>query len=329
LLIAHTQKHELAMQGHTISSSQAQHYHRLNLRLLALHAFSSLAILFALPVAARFGGETWAYGAMILALLSNGHWALLHEALHGGLFPSRTLNRSAGRALAVLFGSSFRLLRFFHLSHHLFNRHPLDRPDAYDPTSMSWVRAYCAFLFQTMGGHYLGEVFLPAFFWMPKRLRDGVLGRILNGPDSRLTAMRRQAQSALSSPQAVREIRTDNALAFAAIAISCVLWGPLWPYLFAALAIRAFLISYVDNLYHFRTPIDRPEFARSLRLPVALQTLILNANLHQTHHRAMHLPWWRLPEAFNQENDRFDGDFFAIALGQLRGPAPVAQLKLD
>ena len=50
------------------------------------------------------------------------------------------------------------------------------------------------------------------------------------------------------------------------------------------LVARGVMISVFDNVYHFATPIDRPEFARNLWLPAPLRLLILNMNLHRIHH---------------------------------------------
>ena len=43
--------------------------------------------------------------------------------------------------LAILHGSSFRLLRFGHLTHHSYNRFLRDRPDSFDPARRTRARA--------------------------------------------------------------------------------------------------------------------------------------------------------------------------------------------
>lgn len=299
----------------------------INQGLFVFHVACALALLLGIPLALRLGHSHLAWLAVGIALLSNGYWALLHETLHGNLFPQPAKNRVAGRTLALLFGSSYRLLRFGHLTHHAFNRHPLDRPDVYDPSDKSWAGAYGGFMIQILGGHYLGEILLPALFWAPKGMRESILDRVFHDRDPRLAIMRRQARTLLGSDKAVREIRTDSAIAIGAIAASFILWSQHWPWFLSALMIRAFLISVADNLYHYRTPIDRPEYSLSLRAPKLVQLLILNTNFHQTHHRSMHLPWWRLPEAFAREKGRFDGTFFTAILAQLRGPSRISALQ--
>lgn len=128
-------------------------------------------------MAIRLAGPNSGYSALLPALLTNSYWAVLHEALHGNLAAGPPENRFRGRLLAILFGTSFRLLRFAHLSHHRFNRHPLDCPEAYDPDRGGRRIAYPRFLGHILGGQYLGEVILPLLFWLPESGR-GHLGRI-------------------------------------------------------------------------------------------------------------------------------------------------------
>jgi fatty acid desaturase len=76
-----------------------------------------------------------------LALASNPLWSLIHETIHDSFDPGARVNRAAGRALAIAFGSPWRILRTGHLLHHRFNRTALDRPDEFDPARASPARA--------------------------------------------------------------------------------------------------------------------------------------------------------------------------------------------
>ena len=90
----------------------------------------------------------------------------------------------------------------------------------------------------------------------------------------------------------------------------------------AALAARAFLISFLDNVYHYETPIGDTFYARNLALPAAFSAGLLHFNLHGVHHRNPSIPWAGLPEAFEREEYRFHGDYFTAALAQ-QAPAPA------
>ena len=55
-----------------------------------------------------------------------------------------------------------------------------------------------------------------------------------------------------------------------------------------------------------------------LRKP--LRPLVLNTNLHGTHHRHPNLPWNDLPRAFLADGGQYAGSYLALLWRQLRGP---------
>jgi fatty acid desaturase len=87
------------------------------------------------------------------------------------------------------------------------------------------------------------------------------------------------------------------------------------------------LISVFDNVYHFATPIDRPDYARNLSLPGPMRLLILNMNLHRVHHQRPALPWWALPAQFRASRDRYDAPMLRTAAAQFTGPVAITELK--
>jgi fatty acid desaturase len=84
--------------------------------------------------------------------------------------------------------------------------------------------------------------------------------------------------------------------------------------------IRAFLISFLDYLYHYASPLGDRLHGYNLRLPRWLSPLILNFNYHGIHHRFPALPWRSLARVFRNERLVFDNDYLPQALSQLRGP---------
>ncbi|MDY0885875.1 fatty acid desaturase [Dongia soli] len=317
----------------THNSTENQRFHRLNFQMAIGYGIANLAVLLLLPTLATRNigglGIHWGWLALPVVLTSNGFWALLHEAIHNLFASDRNINRRAGRLMAVLFGSSFRMLRFGHLTHHRFNRHPLDRPDCFDPAQSSALAARCRFFAETFGGLYLIELLTPLLYWLPRPIILRLLGRVYAGEEPRLKQLRQLAHQSLGSARTIVEIRQDAMAALLLYALSAWLWGNLWPVLAGFILIRGFLISFLDNIYHFRTPVDRPDFAYNLRLARPLQTLILNMNFHRTHHHHMHLAWWQLPGQFRQSGEVFDRNYAHVALEQLRGPAPIGVLTSD
>lgn len=313
-----------------IEVAETNRYQRLNLALGLAYAAASLTVLLLLPLLFRLQwldvGLGWLCLALPVALLSNGFWALQHEAIHNLFAVDQVRNRRAGRLMAILFGSSFRVLRFGHLMHHRFNRHPLDCPDVYDPHTTSALKARSRFYAEVFGGLYLLEVFLPLLYWLPQPVIHRLLDRIYGGEDFRLKQLRQLARQSLGSSRAIAEIRQDGAAALILYAGAFILWGKWWAALLGFILIRATLISFLDNIYHFRTPVDRPDFAYNLALSRPLRALILNMNFHRVHHHHMHLPWWMLPRQFRAAQETFDRGYFNAALAQLRGPAPTDML---
>ena len=90
---------------------------------------------------------------------------------------------------------------------------------------------------------------------------------------------------------------------------------------------RGFLISFLDNVYHYETPVS-DVFLRQesyvCRRPLA--GLLLNFNLHGIHHINPAISWIDLPKAFDVQAGKYHGDYFAAALRQLRGPIALQDL---
>jgi len=269
----------------------------------------------------------WGWTLLPVALLTNFFWALHHEAIHGGFHEDRQHNLRAGRIMAVLLGSSFHVLRFGHLMHHRYNRNPLDRPDTYDPAMTPRPRAYLSFLGNLVFGLYLAELAAPIACWLPRPAIRRIVDRIYRGEDPSLQAIRVAAHRLFLDPRRLRLIRTDALLAWLLIALSAVAFGEHWPMLAAFLIARGAMISIVDNVYHFGTPIDRPDYARNLSLPAPLRLLFLNMNLHRVHHQRPALPWWALPAQFRRSKDRYDAPLLPTALAQFAGPIAISQLR--
>jgi len=316
-----------------LAPAETARYQRLNLALGLAFGMANLAVLLLLPILIRLNvlglGWAWAVWAIPVALLSNGFWALQHEAIHNLFAADQADNKQAGRLMGILFGSSFRILRFGHLMHHRFNRHPLDRPDSYDRTASSVLKARCHFFGEIFGGLYLIEVLTPLLYLLPQRVIHRLLDWIYAGEDRRLRQLRQLAQQALGSARAINEIRQDAGTVLVLYGSAFVLWGKLWWVLLGFVFVRAMLISFLDNIYHFRTPIDRPDFAYNLRLAQPFRALIFNMNFHRVHHSHMQLPWWALPREFSRSGEKFDAGYGHAALAQLRGPAPTDMLTSD
>jgi fatty acid desaturase len=262
----------------------------------------------------------WGFALLPLALLTNPFWSLIHEAIHDLLHPNRRLNGMIGRLLSVMFGSPFRILRSSHLLHHKLNRAPIEGTEYYERGNTPVVFAALGYYWQIFGGLYLVELLSPLLFFLPRSwletLKGGVRAESVSG-----ILLRNWSQD-----RAAKEIRVDGTLVILWFALGFFCYGRNWLLLLLALAARGFLISFLDNVYHYRTPVNDVLYASNLWLPKLLAKPLLNFNLHGIHHRHPSLPWKQLPAAFQEQAQIYQANYFVAAARQLAGPTALQDL---
>ena len=118
----------------------------------------------------------------------------------------------------------------------------------------------------------------------------------------------------------LKAVRFDACAILACLVVSAMMYGHYWWILAIHLLIRAFLISSLDYLYHYGSPLGDRLHGYNLRLPRALSAAILNFNYHGIHHRFPALPWRSLKRVFADEALVFDDDYVTQAVSQLKGP---------
>ena len=293
----------------------------INLGLAVFYVAVNLYQFVFLPLLLLPRSLAWAWTLLPLALLTNPYWSLIHETIHDLFHPSRSVNAFFGRFLSILFGAPFRILRMSHLVHHKLNRRPVEGTEYYDRATGTKSRAAPSYFFQIIFGLYLFELLSPLYFLLPRRLLVRMQERFMRPGSVSGVLM----QNWLGT-DALREIRFDGLLTLSWLTLSFLCYGAYWPLLAAVLLARAFLISFLDNVYHYATPVDDVFYARNLRLPESLTKLLLNFNLHGVHHINPAIPWIDLPEAFDLEGGKYHGEYFAAAVSQLRGPIALQDL---
>jgi fatty acid desaturase len=296
----------------------------LNLSLAGLHVAVNLYQLFFLPLVLLPSSRWWALTLVPLALLNNPFWSLLHEAIHDMLHPSRRANRLAARLLAIFFGSPFLILRLSHLLHHKLNRSPVEATELYAPEKNSKARASVGYFAHILGGLYLLELASPLLFFLPRFVLRRMERKYFTGADLPGNLMR-----GLMRDEATREMRLDGLAVLALLAASAACYGVDWPMLAGVFLARAFFISFLDNVYHYGTPIDDTFYARNLSLPAVCSAGLLNFNLHGIHHRNPAIPWVGLPQVFRQQAAQFEGNYFSAAARQFCGPMKRSELSRD
>jgi fatty acid desaturase len=227
-------------------------------------------------------------GILLAALMAALHSSLTHEVIHGHPFRDARWNAALvwpPLALAI----PFERFRDTHLAHHMdaVLTDPYDDPESnyLDPGVWEglprWVRGVLN-LNNTLAGRLLigplvGQVAFMAGDW---RLARGGDARVIRGWLMHLPAM-------------------------AAVILWVLLVSdmPLWAYLMAAymalsiLKIRTFLEHQAHERARGRTVIIED------RGPLAL--MFLNNNLHVVHHMHPKVPWYRLPELYFGNREKY------------------------
>jgi fatty acid desaturase len=292
-----------------------------NLCLAGFYVALNLYQLFILPLWLLPVSRWWGWTLIPLALLTNPFWSLIHEAIHDLFHPSREVNLFFGRLLAVVFGSPFRILRMGHLLHHKLNRLPIEGTEYYDRTKGTKGGAAAGYYFQILLGLYLVEVLSPLFFFLPRIFLDWFKKSFI-----RTGTVSSLLMDNWLGRESLREIRADGMATVSLLALAFACYGANWPLLLAALLGRGLLISFLDNIYHYETPVGDVFYAKNLSLSRPMDKLLLNFNLHGIHHVNPAIPWIHLPRAFELQSGRFFDGYFAAALRQLRGPIALQDL---
>jgi len=213
--------------------------------------------------------------------------SLQHEVLHGHPFPGRKWGAAmvyASLNLAIPYGR----FRDTHLSHHLDST----LTDPYDDPESNYLDP-------AVWGRLAGPV-----KWL-LRLNNTLLGRMLLGPAiGQVTFMAGDWRQVRAGNRRVLRSWAGHAVMMGAIlwlvSLSAV---PLWAYLASAYAglsllkIRTFLEHQAHEKVRGRTVIIED------RGPLAF--LFLNNNLHVVHHMHPRTPWYRLPQLYFSNREKY------------------------
>lgn len=298
------------------------HAHRVNMTLVVIMTTVHLGALLVLPAWLLPHDTAWGWLLLVPVLLTTTGWALLHEAIHGTLTGHRRLNHVLGRLQAVLFGAPFELLRWGHLLHHGYSRTVRERSEVFEPGADHRLSFTLAYYFRLFGGLYVYEVLAGLLFLLPRALVRHLAARIGGDRDLVVPLAERVLQ-----PGVLATVRADVLAVMTLYGLAFWLYDAHAWMLVLALAGRAALISLVDNVFHYGTPLDDMRYAHDLYLPPWASRIILHFNLHGAHHARPGVPWHALPDLHRQRGGAHQGEFLTALAAQLRGPIPAPMLK--
>lgn len=217
------------------------------------------------------------------------HSSLTHEAIHGHPFRRAWLN-AALMFPALTLCVPYMRFRDSHLAHHTDARltDPYDDPESNYLDPAVWERL------------------APPLRWV-LAINNTLAGRLLIGPlVGQIAWMIADARAIRAGDRAALSGWLWHLPALAlALALVAAAPMPLWAYLVAAyiglaiLKIRTFLEHQAHERARARTVIIED------RGPLAF--LFLNNNLHVVHHMHPRVPWYRLPQLYRANPERYLG----------------------
>lgn len=228
------------------------------------------------------------------ALLMVSVYSVIHEAEHGILFRSPTLNTLGGVMTAAFFPGPFHLLRQGHIGHHLRNRSDDEAFDLWFPGE-SPIWKWVQLIGILTGGFYLMIVLgnLVVLF----------LPFLLN---RRVFSFDRPSAAFMDSlnPRYARIIQLEAAGTIALhVAVVWLLAIPVLNYLVLYGAF-GFLWSALQYVHHFGTERHVTRGARNLWIFWPIDKLWLNHNWHRTHHEHPTVSWVYLDRIGRASGDR-------------------------
>ncbi len=231
----------------------------------------------------------WLPAGMIVACLAAAlHSSLTHEVIHGHPFRSPGLNALlVWPALTVFI--PYERFRDLHLAHHTDSilTDPFDDPESNYLDEAVWAR-------------------LPGVVRGVLNLNNTLAGRLLVGPlVSQVAFMAGDWRKIRARDRRVLRAWLAHVPALAAVVawVTLVAEIPLWAYLISAylalsiLKIRTFLEHQAHERARGRTVVIED------RGPLAL--MFLNNNLHIVHHMHPKVPWYRLPELYFSNREKY------------------------
>jgi fatty acid desaturase len=295
-----------------------------NLGVAGLLIAANLVLFLVLPAFLLPLGPLWLLLILPVLLVTVTHWAIIHEAIHGSLLPRRAANDLLARCLCILYGSPFHVVRFGHLSHHTLNGRPTERPEVFDPRKVSLWRIGPVYYLRLIIGLYGAEFLSGPASLLPRRLLRPLVRRAFyEGRDDARNMADRAERELLGRHLA--QIRLDALLILLLFGASLFLYGAWWTLLLVAILGRALVVSVMDNAPHYGGDLEDWAQGYDMRLPRPFNYLVLNSNLHGTHHSHPSTPWLLLPDAFASDGRAYSGSYLTVPWRQFKGPIALTE----
>ena len=293
---------------------------RLNIVLLLSGSVAAAACLWVASHA-----ESWfmiAAAAIAFSFVNNTLFSLLHEATHGILHATRSLNDWLGRYAAAFFPTSYSMQRAFHLTHHKYNRSEFEQFDYLRPGDNRFLK-YAQWYSILTGVYWIfPPVACITYSVAPAAFRTRWLA-------SKEQTVGHQTGSAVYLDSLFNvPVRTIRLEVLSVIVFQAGMFWLLdlsilgWALCYAAFAVNWSALQYADHAW---SPLDRKEGAWNLKVNPLTKTLFLNYHDHLAHHQHPKVPWLYLPKLVDAATPR--PSFLTIYLRMWRGPRPITDAE--
>lgn len=237
------------------------------------------------------GSLGWALAAAwAFSLVNHLPFSLLHEAVHGILFPGPRANEAFGTLAAAAFPTSFTMQRIAHLGHHRRNRTDRELYDYRLPDQSKLLRNLWL---------YAGNLF--GLYWFLIPLSNAVY--LLAPWVFTSTLFTRGPARLLGFEPYLEDIAQAGKLriwweCLLALIYQVAVWRLLdlnwkgWLLCHGAFALHWSALQYVDHAW---SPRDIINGAWNLKVLPITRALALNYHYHLAHHRHPMVPWVYLP----------------------------------
>lgn len=219
-------------------------------------------------------------GTLLAALGLNAFVLLLHEGMHGTLFPSRFWNRWTSVLLGGCVLISFTAYRVMHEEHHRYLGDPRD-PDEYANYTSRPALLWALHYMRLTVGCFLYILFIPVLAW--RRAGHG------DSPEDRL--------------------RIFEEYAFLGAAWTAALFVVPFEVLLYGWLIPLVAVAYMTQIRGFTQhgitdPADPLLASRSIHPGPLVRFLVLNENYHLEHHLYPEIPSYNLGKLHRLLKDR-------------------------
>jgi fatty acid desaturase len=245
----------------------------------------------------------------VFAIVMIPVYSLIHEAAHHTLHPSPSWNTFLGRWLCCLFVVSFIFFRHCHLKHHKKNRTDSEMWDLYYKHQNRWARYGNLYLMMIGFGYLALWLSVILFAIAPKAVNSTLFKKhteikgFLEGSDDGIKI-------------GITRVESLIVLLFQFLCLWFLNWDVMTWLIFYL--IHGFVWSSQNYINHAFSPRDIINGAHNLKIPVWLNLIYLNFNLHLAHHQNPKIPWLHLPKFIHSGKGRIS--FFRNYLRLWKGP---------